>query len=162
MSTARLLRIGAVAKSVGLSVDSIRHYERLGLLVPAGRTEGGFRLYPEPALRRVQVIQAALQAGFTLHELAGIFAERRAGRAPCRRVRALAAEKLAAVEAELRRVTRLRRALRRTLAEWDARLLASSPGQMVGLLESLATAMAAGGEIWPGRGRQRPLREVRS
>src|SRR5205814_6034790 len=95
---ARFVRIGTVARSAGLSPDSIRHYERLGLIDAVGRSDGGYRLYPEAALRRVQVVQAALRAGFGLKELAAIFAERRAGRAPCRRVRALAADKLAAIE----------------------------------------------------------------
>jgi DNA-binding transcriptional MerR regulator len=143
----RLVRIGTVARSAGLSPDSIRHYERLGLIDSVARSSGGYRLYPEAALRRVQVVQAALRAGFGLKELVAIFAERRAGRAPCRRVRALAAEKLAAVEAELRRLLRLRRALRHTLAEWDRRLVGASPGRMVGLLESLAAAMSGGMEV---------------
>ena len=136
------LRIGAVARSAGLTPDSVRHYERLGLLAPASRTEGGFRLYPEAALRRMQVIQAALRSGFTLKELAGIFAERRAGRAPCRRARELAAQKLQAVEAELARLAALRRALVETLADWDARLAGAPPDRPVGLLEALADSMA--------------------
>jgi MerR family transcriptional regulator, copper efflux regulator len=157
--SAGLVRIGSVARSAGLSTDAVRHYERLGLLQSASRTEGGFRLYETASLRRVQVIQAALRAGFSLKELSEIFAERRAGRAPCRRVRAMAAEKLATVEKELRRLGQLRRALRQTLIDWDERLTRAPSGQMVGLLEALATAMAVG-KGWPG-GRQpekRPLR----
>lgn len=166
-SAPRLIRIGTVAQSAGLSPDTVRHYERLGLLQSVSRTDGGFRLYEGAALRRVKVIQAALRAGFSLRELSEIFAERRAGRAPCRRVRAMAAEKLAAVEAELRRLQRLRRALRQTLVEWDRRLTRAPSGQMVGLLEALATAMAEG-KGWPAdrpakrllRGRSRTEEET--
>jgi DNA-binding transcriptional MerR regulator len=158
-STARLVRIGTVARSAGLSTDTVRHYERLGLLQPACRTDGGFRLYERASLGRVQVIQAALRAGFSLKDLSEIFAERRAGRAPCQRVRAMAAEKLTTVETELRRLRHLRRALRQTLIDWDERLTRAPSGQMVGLLESLATAMAVG-KGWPGTSQaaRRPLR----
>lgn len=157
-SAAGLVRIGTVARSARLSPDTVRHYERLGLLQSVSRTEGGFRLYEGDSLRRVQVIQAALRAGFSLRELSEIFAERRAGRAPCRRVRAMAAEKLTAVEVELRRLQHLRRALRQTLVEWDRRLTRAPSGQMVGLLEALATAMAVG-KGWPAdRPAKRPLR----
>jgi DNA-binding transcriptional MerR regulator len=147
----RLIQIGVVARAIDVTPDTIRHYERLGLIEPASRSSGGFRLYREDALRRAFVIQASLQAGFTLAELAGVFAERRRGRAPCRRVRALAAAKLASVDAELVRLHTLRRALAGTLAAWDLQLQSTSPGQMAGLLESLADAMARRTHSWPQR-----------
>jgi len=138
----RLLRIGTLAHAVGLSTDSIRHYERLGLLSPHGRTDGGFRLYAPEAVRRVRVIQAALLAGLSLDELAQVFAEKRAGRAPCRRVRELAARRLDEVEAEIVRLHALRDALRATLSDWDGRLLGAPKGQPAGLLEALADALS--------------------
>jgi DNA-binding transcriptional MerR regulator len=143
------LRIGTVAGAAGLSPDAIRHYERKGLLGVPARTEGGYRVYRPEDLRRVRVIQAALAAGFTLEELAGIFAERREGRAPCRRVRQLAEEKLRGVDAQLRQLRRLRRALGRALTDWDRRLAATPAGRPAGLLEALAESMSA--EAWPGR-----------
>jgi DNA-binding transcriptional MerR regulator len=149
MPLLRHVQIGVVARSIGVSPDTIRHYERLGLIAPASRSAGGFRLYREDALRRVRVVQAALHAGFTLDELAGILAERSRGRAPCQRVRALAAAKLATVDAELARLRSLRKALTTTLADWDARLERTAPGQTAGLLESLADALGT----WPARRR---------
>src|SRR5215470_6944869 len=106
--TSPKLRIGSVARAAGLSPDAIRHYERKGLLFAAERTDGGYRVYRAEDVRRVRVIQAALAAGFTIDELARIFAERRAGRAPCRQVRSLAEEKLARVDAQLAELGRLR------------------------------------------------------
>jgi DNA-binding transcriptional MerR regulator len=129
------LRIGVVARSAGVSVDTIRHYGRLGLLPELPRAAGGARRYPESALRRVQVIQAALAVGFTLKELAWAFTERRAGRAPCLRVRGLATEKLAAVDRRVEELQRLREALHRALSDWESRL---SRGQPAGLLDALA------------------------
>jgi MerR family Zn(II)-responsive transcriptional regulator of zntA len=152
------LRIGRVAQSASLSPDAIRHYERIGLLTVAERTAGGYRMYTPDDVRRVRVIQAALAAGFTLDELAAIFAERRAGRSPCRRVRALAGEKLQHVEAELEKLRRLRRALARTLVDWDERLGVTPPGRPAGLLEALADSMSAGPRSdWPARPFLRPM-----
>jgi hypothetical protein len=86
----------------------------------------------------VQLIQSALSIGFSVNDLAGIFRERDRGAAPCRRVRALAAEKLAALEARLRDLQSWRRELRKTLAEWD-RMLAKTPqGKQARLLDALA------------------------
>jgi DNA-binding transcriptional MerR regulator len=135
------LRIGELARATALSPDSLRHYERLGLLT-ATRTPGRFREYRGDAIHRVRVIQAALAIGFTLTELAEIFAERRAGRPPCRRVRALAGGKLVALTAEIRDLSRLRRRLVRTLAGWDRRLAGGDDRAPAGLLDALATASA--------------------
>ena len=132
------LRIGEVARRTGLSPDSIRHYERLGLVPVAPRSVGGLRLYPESTVRRVQVVQAALAVGFTLRELASAFAERRAGRPPCRRIRTLAQAKLADVERRIGDLQRLQQALTWTLRDWDKRL-AHGDGP-AGLLDALADA----------------------
>jgi DNA-binding transcriptional MerR regulator len=138
----RLLRIGALARATGLSPDSLRLYERRGLLPAPSRTAGGFREYPPSAERRVRVIQAALALGFSLEELGGVLRQRDAGGAPCRQVRALAGEKLVALEARLAELRALRRALRDTLADWDGRLAGAPAGTRVGLLEALAAAVA--------------------
>src|SRR5215468_5369129 len=158
MPSARL-RIGTVARAASLSPDAIRHYERKGLLDVAERTGGGYRVYRAQDLRRVRVIRAALAAGFTIGELAQIFAERRAGRAPCRQVRRLAEEKLARVDAQLAELRRLRRALARTLTDWDRRLGATPAGRPAGLLEALADSMSDA--PWPSRPLLRPMPERR-
>jgi DNA-binding transcriptional MerR regulator len=74
-----------LASLSGVSADTIRHYERLGLLEKPIRTQGGYRLYPNDARDHVQTIRCALKAGFSLAELASIFKERDAGGAPCNR-----------------------------------------------------------------------------
>jgi DNA-binding transcriptional MerR regulator len=134
----RVLRIGQLAQQCGLSRDSLRHYERLGLLPKPTRTAGGFREYSNDVPRRVTVIQRALAMGFTLAELSAIFQERAAGRSPCRQVRALAGEKLRQLELTLAELHRLRGVLRRTLAAWDVRLEQTGTGRPASLLESLA------------------------
>jgi DNA-binding transcriptional MerR regulator len=136
------LRIGELARLAGLSPDTLRHYERLGLL-SATRTPGQFREYGPEALRRVRVIQAALVIGFGLGELSQVFAERAAGRPPCKRVRAMAGEKLEELSRRIEELTRLRAQLAGTLASWDARL-ASTRGQAPAyLLDSLVEEKAS-------------------
>jgi DNA-binding transcriptional MerR regulator len=124
-----------LARLAGLSTDTLRYYERRHLLPDAPRSVSGYRLFPPEALARVRLIRGALCIGFSVTELAAIFRERDRGGVPCSRVRALAADKLATLEEQLRDLQSWRRELKTTLAEWD-RLLHKTPrGQRTGLLE---------------------------
>jgi len=67
--TGSLRQIGAVATLVGLSLRSVRHYEDAGLVLPAARTPGGFRLYDEQAIERLRLIMQMKPLGFTLEEM---------------------------------------------------------------------------------------------
>jgi len=133
------LRIGELARQSGLSVDTLRHYERLKVLPVLPRTVGGFREYPPEAVRRVRIIQQALSMGFSLDELTQFFAARGAGRHPCRAVRRLAQLKLDALEQQIEAMLAARDVLRAVLQDWDGRL-AQSRAQPAALLESLADA----------------------
>src|SRR5579859_4344989 len=128
-------RLGAAA---GVSSDTIRHYEKLGLLAKPLRTGSGYRLYPASAITRVATIRSALKAGFSLHELAGIFKERDGGGAPCRRVAEMAAEKVAGLDQQIEELNQLRGWLSTTLEQWDKRLEGTAPGEPAKLLETLA------------------------
>ena len=77
------LRSGALAKAAEVSPDTIRHYEKIGVLPRAARTVSGYRIYPASAVERVLVVQRALRIGFTLAELADVLRARDAGGAPC-------------------------------------------------------------------------------
>jgi DNA-binding transcriptional MerR regulator len=66
---ADLRQIGAVAALVGLSLRTVRHYEDAGLVLPAGRTPGGFRLYDDEAVDRLRLIMKMKPLGFTLEEM---------------------------------------------------------------------------------------------
>jgi DNA-binding transcriptional MerR regulator len=129
---------GEVASAAGVSADTVRHYERLGLLRTAQRSVAGYRLFPSDALNRVRLIQGALALGFSLKELAAILGERDRGGTPCRKVRKLAAKKLDELEVRLREMQRWRRELRGTLALWDRTLRKTRSGQRAGLLETFA------------------------
>jgi DNA-binding transcriptional MerR regulator len=108
----RTLRSGELAKLAGVSSDTLRLYERKGLLSKAPRSPNGYRAYPPDALERIHLVRAALAIGFTLDELAEILARRDRGRSPCVLVRDLASEKLRNLEEHVRQLTDLRDRLR--------------------------------------------------
>jgi MerR family copper efflux transcriptional regulator len=68
------MHIGELAERTGMSLRSIRHYDEVGLLVPSGRTAGGFRVYTAGDLERLLVIRRMKPLGFTLEEMAGLLA----------------------------------------------------------------------------------------
>ncbi len=68
-STDASMQIGDVAERTGLSLRTIRHYEEVGLLPESPRTQGGFRLYGEDAVRRLLLVKQMKPLGFTLEEM---------------------------------------------------------------------------------------------
>ena len=137
-STRHYFRSGELARLAGVSTDTLRHYERKGLLKRARRSANGYREYLATDLDRVRLVRGALGIGFTLDELARILSVRDRGGAPCRQVRALAGAKLDEIETQLRELTVLRDELRRLLKGWDELLAKTSPQQRASLLETLA------------------------
>jgi DNA-binding transcriptional MerR regulator len=65
-------QIGQAAGRVGLSLRTVRYYEEVGLVVPSGRTEGGFRLYTEHDIKRLALVRQLKHLDFTLDELRAI------------------------------------------------------------------------------------------
>jgi DNA-binding transcriptional MerR regulator len=128
---------GELARMMGVSTDTLRHYERLGVLPKPPRTRSGYRQYPAAAVERVRLVRRAMAIGFTLEELARILAVRDRGGAPCRRVRAMAAAKLDAVERQIADLAVVRDQLRGLLADWDQRLEHMPAGGRALLLETL-------------------------
>jgi DNA-binding transcriptional MerR regulator len=129
------IRIGDLAAMSGFSRDTIRYYERIGLLGAPPRTDGGFRVYGEQTVKRLRVIRNARRFGFALTEIRGFMRVRDAGGAPCAEVRGAAERRLAEVDAQIRELTELRRGMRRTLSRWNDRLSATPNGTRAGLLE---------------------------
>jgi DNA-binding transcriptional MerR regulator len=127
-----------VGRRAGVSPDTLRHYERKGLLPPPARTAAGYRRYPVDTVARVTLIQRALVIGFSLDELARVLRDRDRGAPPCRSVRDLVANRLGDLDQRLAELTTLRAELRRLLASWDRRLARTPPGRPAHLLQSLA------------------------
>ena len=137
-SPAKVMKSSELARLAGISVDTLRYYERNRLLPRAQRSSSGYRLFPPEAFIRVQMIRGALSVGFSIKELEQIFTVRDHGGTPCHRVRKLGTDKLGLVEAQIKDLQSKRRELKKTLAKWD-RLLKQTPhGERAGLLEVFA------------------------
>jgi DNA-binding transcriptional MerR regulator len=128
------LKIGEVAKRTGVGIETLRFYERQGLLGRPARTESGYRLYDESIVEQLEFIRRAQSLGFTLAEIARITNESRAGNSPCAEVREIVRGRLAELDERLAELERYRRDLAATLAEWDD--MGDTPGHVCGLIES--------------------------
>ena len=82
-----------VARVTGVSTDTLRHYERKGLLPGVTRSAAGYRRYSATTVDRVMLIQRGLVVGFSLAELQRVLGIRDGGGAPCRQVRTLVGQR---------------------------------------------------------------------
>ena len=97
----RGLPIGALARGCGAKVETVRYYERIGLLPRPARTSGGHRVYGHAHLRRLGFIRRARELGFTVEAVRELLALSERCYIPCAEARALAVTHLADVRAKL-------------------------------------------------------------
>lgn len=133
----RVLRIGDVARACGVSSDTIRWYEKQGVLGTAQREANGYRVYDAETIERVRVVRRAVAVGFSIAELARIFRQRAAGSPPCREARALAHRKLHELDERIAELHAVREQLAAVVDDWDARLSRTADGEPAHLIESL-------------------------
>jgi len=134
---AKPLRSGEIARLTGVSADTIRHYEGVGILPAPPRTVSGYRMYSRDAIERVRLVQRALQLGFTLTELSEILRVRDQGGVPCRRVLDMTEEKLRSLERQIEELRRAQRDMQQLVRDWRAQLAQTAPGKKALLFESL-------------------------
>jgi DNA-binding transcriptional MerR regulator len=106
-----MLTIGKLSTLAELSTTALRFYEREGLLAPASKSPSGYRLYDRSALPRVRFIKSAQQCGFTLAEISELLALRAQDSACCTDIRKVAVEKRIQLEAKIRSMKVMARAL---------------------------------------------------
>jgi DNA-binding transcriptional MerR regulator len=111
----RPLRTGEVAERAGVNIQTLRYYERRGLIAEPERSPGGHRNYPADTVTLLGVIKAAQRLGFTLDEVADLLAAGRRGH-PTPDLRERAAAKLAEVEGKIADLHTIRDALGRVIA----------------------------------------------
>lgn len=128
------LKIGEVARLSGIGIETLRFYERSGLLGRPGRTESGYRLYHREVLERLDFIKRAQILGFSLDEIKQIIAEKQAGESPCEAVRDIVRTRLQELDEHMREMRRYRNELAATLAEWDK--TGPVKGHICGLIEA--------------------------
>ncbi len=105
------ITIGVVAKQAKVNIDTLRYYERRGILPRPLRTAANYRLYTEDAVRRVRFIKRAQELGFTLSEIKELLALRAAPRGRCAAVRGRAELKMRDIEAKIASLNAMRSAL---------------------------------------------------
>jgi len=142
--------IGEAAARAGVSADTIRYYERLGMLAAAPRADNGYRYYSQAAVDRVLFVRNAIRFGFGVKQLAGFLKRRDSGRPPCHAVRAEGARLLNEMDRQLVELTAARAAMAETLASWDARLQRTPEGTPAHLLSTAAPLRARAGTRFPG------------
>jgi MerR family mercuric resistance operon transcriptional regulator len=105
------LTIGVLAKHSDVNVETIRYYQRRGLLQEPSKPSGGFRQYPQESVKRVRFIKRAQTLGFTLEEIQGLLAldERKA----CTETREIAAHKLELIAQKIADLSKLKKSLAR-------------------------------------------------
>ncbi|TAM67794.1 MAG: heavy metal-responsive transcriptional regulator [Microbacteriaceae bacterium] len=101
------MRIGDLALATGVTPQTIRFYEREGLLPSVQREHNGYRQYDNQAASRLQFIRSAQAAGLTLTEISSIITLRQNGEVPCTHVSALLTDKLEGVRSRQRELDRL-------------------------------------------------------
>lgn len=136
--SSEFLRISEVAERAAVSVDTVRYYERRGLLHGLAFADHGQRRFPPETIGRIRVIRHAAAVGFTLDELIAIFRRRAAGTPPCAHALDVAQGKLAQIDARIAELQTLRRTLAGVIAAWERRMERTAPDGLAHLLESLA------------------------
>ena len=111
----RTFTIGRLARSAGCRVETVRYYERRGLIIPVGRTPSGYRLYDEDSLKRLLFIRHAKDLGFTLEEIKELLRLRMDSTTACEKVRERTSAKLHSVERKIDSLLSIRRILKELL-----------------------------------------------
>lgn len=109
------LRIGVVAAEAGVSVDTVRYYERRRLLPRAARTAGRFRVFSSETVERLRFIKQAQEIGLSLEEIKELLADG-GGAEKCRRVSELLRAKLEEIDQRIKTMRSFRRTLAHHLA----------------------------------------------
>ena len=119
MDQDRLLQIGEVARESGTPVDTIRYYEKTGLIEKPSRSEGGFRKYAGESVEKLRFIRKAQSLGFSLREIKGIIQCSKEGLKPCcNLVRKLFTGKILEFEGKIKELERMKRELESLLFDW--------------------------------------------
>lgn len=119
------MKIGQVASEAGVSIDTVRYYERRGVLPAAPRTAGGYRVYTEAAVARIRLTRRLAELGLTLDEIIGALHAQDAGQASgspelCASQRWRLREALDRIESRIAALTRVQDEVRETLAACEA------------------------------------------
>ena len=112
------MKIGALSLRSGLPVKTLRYYEDLGLLPAVGRSAGGYRLFGEESLRRLEFIRRLKTLGLSLEEIQGCLAVHDGGELPCGDIHRQLQRQIDLVDERLRELRLFRKELQSLLQHW--------------------------------------------
>ena len=107
------LTIGHLAKEAGVNLETVRYYERRGLLPKPPRSASGYRLFPSDAARRLRFIRRAQELGFSLKEIRELLSLRVSRTTTSRDIRARAETRIADIDAKIKSLESIKRTLRK-------------------------------------------------
>lgn len=115
----KLLRIGEVARQTGIGIETIRYYERKGLLAEPNRRPSGYRQYDEAVVDRLKFIRRTKELGFTLAEISELLDLWVHSDAECCQVRQKAREKIEEIEQKVKALNGMKRALKNLVEQCE-------------------------------------------
>lgn len=138
--------IGKLATETDVTIDTVRYYEKEGLLAPTAKTGAGYRLYDEDAVRRLRFIGQAQQCGFSLAEVRELLTLKNSNAACCRDVKSVAIAKKLQLEHKIRALQVMSGALSGliTICDDETRPLDACP--ILAALENSMAKQAKGGK----------------
>jgi DNA-binding transcriptional MerR regulator len=107
------LTVSTLAERVGLTADTVRYYDRLGLLPKPARSGAGYRLFDEGTVRRLRFIKGAQRVGLRLREISELLRAMDERQCPCPETEALLRQRTAEIDAEMARLAEVRAELAR-------------------------------------------------
>jgi MerR family Zn(II)-responsive transcriptional regulator of zntA len=128
--------ISKIATLSAITADTLRYYEKEGLITPASKTAAGYRLYNDDAVRRVRFIKHAQHCGFTLSDVKELLTLKHTDSACCEDVRSLAIEKKLRIEHKLRALQAMSHALDDLIESCDGGEMSIDDCPILGALEN--------------------------
>lgn len=108
-----------LARQSNVSLYTVRHYTRIGLLKPSRNTQNNYKLYQPSDAVRVRFIKAAGNLGFSLSEIADILKEAKHGKSPCPMVREIIVRRIEENERKIKEMQKLQRKMENSLKDWS-------------------------------------------
>jgi MerR family mercuric resistance operon transcriptional regulator len=113
------LRIGELAKNAKVNIETIRYYERRGLIPKPPRSESGYRQYPEETVERIKFIKSAQKLGFSLAEILELLTLRLDPNTTCGEIKRRAEAKILQIEEKIKALQRMKKALMKLIEICD-------------------------------------------
>lgn len=113
------MKVSELARTAGVTAETVRHYTREGLLAPRRDPDNGYQLFNQQDLDRLRFIQQARTLGFSLHEIGEILAHADQGDSPCPLVRDLLASRLPRIHARIAELQALAERMEQAMAAWE-------------------------------------------